>query len=409
MFKIDFKGKIRSLKDKLHNLVELLKRYRLPLFMAVTLFIILTTFDCVYPGTYHDTDSVRYILSAISQGLAAILALVFTITLVLAQMTGRYTAMEKIIFRLETQVLMIIFGVGVVVPLLVLKIGFWQHGVNLSIAITIFCVFSLIPFVKSLNGVLKYDIRILDISEDVYEEIENRRTERVKNIITELNKIGKGAVRDHREDVLPDILDLLSEIGKKTASIGYANTTSLVIEGLKEIGIECIENGFWYDKKLIPREIPEIAILGLNDIGVLVAEYDQKNSQNKFRGIISSVVDVLKNIGVESSKNQLNRTTIKAFSSLKNIIIALKDNKELSAKRNRIIAVGEVWGLGVFITKYMDGRIDFVIQNLKEIEEVVGVETMMNRRDNCVNDYPDLKSSLEEFKKRYDDYNAQSI
>lgn len=57
----------------------------------------------------------------------------------------------------------------------------------------------------------------------------------------------------------------------------------------------------------------------------------------------------------------------------------------------------------------MDGRIDFVIQNLKEIEEVVGVETMMNRRDNCVNDYPDLKSSLEEFKKRYDDYNAQSI
>jgi len=80
--------------------------------ITVAVFVILYY---VHPNA--DPDNARYILSAISQGLAAILALVFTITLVVSQMTRRYTAMDKIIFRLETILLMIIFGIGVVTPL----------------------------------------------------------------------------------------------------------------------------------------------------------------------------------------------------------------------------------------------------------------------------------------------------
>ena len=123
----------------------------------------------VHPNT--DQDNARYILSAISQGLAAILALVFTITLVVSQMTRRYTAMDKIIFRHETIILMIVFGFGVVTPLLVLKRGFWGWDVNLSIAIAFFCVFSLIPFLKGVNSVLKYDIGIANLNEETMQVV----------------------------------------------------------------------------------------------------------------------------------------------------------------------------------------------------------------------------------------------
>ena len=136
--------------------------------IAIAVFLIL--YYC-YPDT--EQENARYILSAISQGLAAILALVFTITLVVAQMTRRYTAMDKIIFRHETIFLMIIFGLGVVTPLLVLKTELWRFGVNLSIAFTVFCVFSLIPFLKGVNWVLKYEFGVNALYREIMVAIES--------------------------------------------------------------------------------------------------------------------------------------------------------------------------------------------------------------------------------------------
>jgi len=93
----------------------------------VCIIITLVVFSILYYVHPNECpENARYILSAISQGLAAILALVFTITLVVAQMTRRYTAMDKIIFRRETMFLMIVFGIGIIAPLLVLEFGFWE-------------------------------------------------------------------------------------------------------------------------------------------------------------------------------------------------------------------------------------------------------------------------------------------
>ena len=190
------------------------KRYNWWIYCIIIDIAFFVILYLVCPTTDH--DNARYILSAISQGLAAILALVFTITLVVSQMTRRYTAMDKIIFRHGTIFLMIIFGFGVVTPLLVLKFGLCRLGLSLSIALAFFCVFSLLPFLKGVNGVLKYDIGIENLYEEILEAIELRYEPKAKNKIKELNELGKGAVREYREGVISKIMQFLSEIGKKS-------------------------------------------------------------------------------------------------------------------------------------------------------------------------------------------------
>jgi len=189
-----------------------LEKYKWWILCIITLavFSILSILDYANPNECPENS--RYILSAISQGLAAILALVFTITLVVAQMTRRYTAMDKIVFRDETISLMIVFGFGVVTPLLVLKFGWFCVGVSSSIAIAFFCVFSLIPFLKGVNDVLKYDIGIGNLGEEIMEAIEQGHEPKAKNKIRELNEIGRGAVKKFREDVARDIIHFLSKI-----------------------------------------------------------------------------------------------------------------------------------------------------------------------------------------------------
>ena len=125
----EFYEKIRELKDwilrklRLSSMWSRMKRgwktYNWWVFCIVAAITVFVTLFFIAPTT--DPDNARYILSAISQGLAAILALVFTITLVVAQMTRRYIAMDKIIFRPETIILMLVFGIGIIVPLLALR------------------------------------------------------------------------------------------------------------------------------------------------------------------------------------------------------------------------------------------------------------------------------------------------
>ena len=374
--------------------------------IAIAIFLIL--YYC-YPDT--EQDNARYILSAISQGLAAILALVFTITLVVSQMTRRYTAMDKIIFRLETILLMIVFGIGVVTPLLVLKFGFWRHGINLSIALAFFCVFSLLPFLKGVNGVLKYDIGIVNLNEEITEAIELGYKPRISKI-RELKEIGESAIKESREDDVKKILNQLSGIGKKSAEKRFEYATSLVVGGLREIGIGCIENGF---DGMIP-ETSEIAVMGLKDIGVAAA----KNGSEDLSEIVRVAIDGLKDVGVKAAENRRVRTTINAVRGLKDVCMEIKPkelkdirNKEdiiknkkdreiaMLAKYTKIIAVDNVWCLGAFVTEYMPDRIDFVIENLKEIKEEIGRDLLMTYEKDFIKDHPNLKSALEEFKRRY--------
>ena len=344
--------------------------------IAIAVFLIL--YYC-YPDT--EQDNARYILSAISQGLAAILALVFTITLVVSQMTRRYTAMDKIIFRLETILLMIVFGIGVVTPLLVLKFGLCRLGISLSIALAFFCVFSLLPFLKGVNGVLKYNIGIGNLNEEIMEAIELGYEPKAKNKIMELNEIGKGAVKEFREETTSEIIDFLSEIGKKTIETKFEHATFSVIKRLKNIGIDAIEKGFKDDT--------------LQFLAGALGNLRTGSAKNEWKPKAILATLVLKEIGCKAAEKKLMLTTDWAIGGLKYVAL-VREGIEFDHA-----SVQSLCCLGVFATEYLPSLVDRVIQLLKEFERSLITFPMINWEESFVREYPNLKSALEEFKRRY--------
>ena len=240
-----------------NSIEDKLKRYGwwfLPIIASIVVFCILSRLSSI------DHENARYILSAISQGLAAILALVFTITLVVAQMTRRYTAMDKIIFRPGTIILMLVFGIGIIVPLLALTFDWFFIGVIASIIIAVFCVFSLLPFLTDVNRVLKYEIGVGNLYEEIMEVIAvkditralNRADElseigksAVKGFHERLSEIGKSAVKGFHERVVDKVIMVLTDAGKNSLErCLYDVTYRIVRRGLKEIGVESADKGF---------------------------------------------------------------------------------------------------------------------------------------------------------------------
>jgi hypothetical protein len=57
--------------------------------------------------------------------------------------------------------------------------------------------------------------------------------------------------------------------------------------------------------------------------------------------------------------------------------------------------------LGVFATEYLPSRVNRVIKLLKEFERSIITDSMIDWEESFVRKYPNLKSSLEEFKRRY--------
>ena len=378
---------MRALKDwlliKLRSMWSRIKRewktynwWFFGIVAAITVFAILFF---IFPTT--DQDNARYILSAISQGLAAILALVFTITLVVAQMTRRYTAMDKIIFRPETIILMLVFGTGVVIPLLVLKCGFWGQCVNLSIAIAFFCAFSLIPFLIGVNRVLKYDIGIWNLNEEILEAIESGNNARIFNKFTELKEIVKSVAKEFREDVALNIVLILSGIGIKSAEKKLKELTLLVESGLEFIGIEGIKNGF--------ERVFIIALYRLTAIR-------EKAAENGWVSIVKIIDSGIQDFKAKAAENNLDFTASYAMRVSK--IVDIAATGEMDAKST----VNGLWRLGAFVTEYLPEQVDRVIHALKEKEKEVGKNLLMEGERDCISGYPNLKPALEEFKRRYE-------
>ena len=355
--------------------------------ISIAVFVIL--YYC-YPDT--EQDNARYILSAISQGLAAILALVFTITLVVSQMTRRYTAMDKIIFRLETILLMIVFGIGVVTPLLVLKFGLCRLGISLSIALAFFCVFSLLPFLKGVNGVLKYDIGVSNLSYEIMEALGLGYREKARGGIEELSEIGKRAVEESRKDAVLNIIISLSQIGKKSAENGFGDETCFAIDNLEDFGVKSAVRGF--------EEASLFAATGLKKIGVEAAKIGLTGGL--LDDLAIHAINGLKDIGAKAAEKGLIGTTIRSVDGLKDIGMAADEGTD-EGTRAKYIAVNGLWCLGAFVMKYLPEQFDHVIQKLKEMEKEIGKEALMSWGKNCISDYPKLKSSFEEFKRRYNE------
>jgi hypothetical protein len=325
--------------------------------MIITPTVVLILY---YAPSNEYIENVRYILSAISQVLAAILALVFAIAMVAAQMTGGYTAMDKIILKPITKFLMIFFGIGIITPLLVLEFGFWKWGVPFSIVVANFCVFSLLPFLISVNRTIKYDIGIVNLNEEITEAIESGYEPKASKI-RELSEIGKDAVRELREDDAMKILSQLSIIGKESAEKRFKYATPLVADRLIGMGIGSIKKGF--DDMTV-----KIAVIGLENIGVEAV----KNRLEGLSEVVPKAIDGLTKVGTKAAEEGLAGTTIRAVKGLKDVIVEYRylfswnnvpgtDNERLL---RYLITYHDIdWAKSAEIRKSDDGKTIYIFED----------------------------------------------
>lgn len=346
--------------------------------IAIAVFLIL--YYC-YPDT--EQDNARYLLSAISQGLAALLALVFTITLVVVQMTRRYTVTKMIILNSGTKFLMLVFGTGIILPLFALKFGWFCVGVNLSIVIACFCIALLLPFLKNVSDVLIYDIGYVNLYGEITDAIKSENEAKTVQGIIDLESICKDAIKESREETTSEIIDFLSEIGEKTIETKFEHATFSVIKRLKNIGIDVIEKGF-EDSTLLFLA----GALGDLRTGSTKNEWEHK-------AILATLV--LKEIGCKAAKKKLMLTTDRAIGGLQHVASVME-----GIEFNRQ-SVQSLYCLGVFATEYLPSLVDRVIKLLKEFERSLITYSMINWEESFVREYPNLKSALEEFKRRYNE------
>ena len=378
-------------------------------------------------------DDVLYLLSSISQGLAAIFALVFTITIFGAQMMMKFTGMDKLI-DWWTKSLMIIFTIGIILPLIQLKTDVnpfeFNNMADLSLAIDLslvtFCILAIIPYLMRVNRIIKYQGGISKLNEDTLEAIDLKFHITAANRLNELIKLGKNAAHDKLENETIEIVQSLKNIGTISISNKLYDLPFTILVGLKEIGIISIEkkldlfcsseNG----NNFVTKEILDV----LKIIGVKIAKH-QDTKRNKF------TMECMKSLGINAIDNNLNDEIIfssiglieiisdVAKSNIEYINIGIENISEIATKsyeknnlkykRSFEFSIINLWILGAFAVNYFPNTAGNVAMQLKKwnppnIKEIFESDAVREKTRDCIKKkYPKIIDELTTFENIYDE------
>lgn len=119
-----------------------------------------------------DTDT-QYLLSAMSQALAALFALVFTIVLLISQMASTHShRLVDSVFERTTRIYMAFFILAIIVPFIALKTSLYRSiFVWISGTFAIACIICLIPFMLSVKEDLKIESLVARVSRENVKKI----------------------------------------------------------------------------------------------------------------------------------------------------------------------------------------------------------------------------------------------
>jgi hypothetical protein len=249
------------------NTELLVGKFTQPKYITIVCFIIsYIVFLITYINPIAHGDNILYFISSISQGLAAIFTLIFTITLFGTQMMKRYTSMSKILDK-WTIFLMILFAIGIILPLIQLIVNCnylpFEKIANLSLSIDLFlatfCVLSIIPYSIRINQIIKYESGISNLIEEASEAIDSNHKITASNKMSELIELGNGSVFDMKWDHSFIILEKLELLGKEIIDKNWIDLSLDTINGMKKIGMESSHKEIKVTVK---------AIMGLTSIGI---------------------------------------------------------------------------------------------------------------------------------------------
>ncbi len=389
----------------------------------------------------HDINKIPLVFSSISTGLAAIFALVFAIITISVQMTKRYSAMD-LFFTLSTVILMLIFSVTIILPLLMIQIGFYFPKIIISLFT--FCILSLIPFLKNISSKLKFEVGLQNLKEEICEAIDLNHDASAANKIKELSSLGIASLKENKIDRLKTVIqsldDIISITVQEMEDIDIFNETHPITSKSFElkktydaIGLELI-NLIYSSSEKRDRDILKDM---LQVYGSYVVHHDSSYG-------ITIQQKLLKNLGIKFIKYKFNdefieeiekflfdiiESNIEGFGLFRQYSIQyIRELAEESFKENLRIpfkkAVLYLWYSGAYAqqqsieifqenpiseashnkTKYISNNLEFVAGQLYKIEELVGKSEFEKSFEEIYNydKFPGLLEALTKYKSMYD-------
>ena len=135
-------------------------------------------------GVIRENTQTLYLLSSIAQSLAAILALVFTLSLITFQLSSRYS--QRLIgqfFNKFTIIYVVVFVISIFLPLWTI-VDPNYYIVKISLSLTAVCLFLLIPYFLDLRERLSPEKMLKDLGKKTLKIIHIKPTRRPEEIVT---------------------------------------------------------------------------------------------------------------------------------------------------------------------------------------------------------------------------------
>ena len=277
-----------------------------------------------YFDLYHtDADSARYLLSAMVQAQAAIVAIVITLTLIAVQLTASaYSPRVIDVFKKNPDmwVLLVIYGVSMLYGLVVLKmvVGgageivswdvFWVLGfvpmsfeccVSLAYWLEAFTLVALFPYMLNIISLLKPE-----------------------NIIKRLViKITKDRILNSKEDPIQPIMDIIHGSVVKydiaTTRVGLKEVTDRMIEIIHPNDQKKILDLYCDHFERIDRlTVSEIGEEPIDEVIESSDNFEELNSENGLGDVVFQATESFGIVGITAVKNGLEVSVLRAIVSL---------------------------------------------------------------------------------------------
>lgn len=392
-----FKSTFANVKSRCHNIKTEILNYLL-VYRYCLIFAILITGVSFWLQTQSPplkNEGILYLLSAISQGLAAIFALVFTITLMAASMARKYTAIDDF-FDKETKILMVLFIISIILPLMLLQtnVNIQQNPnifISISLGLAAFCVSATMPHLKKCNTKVKFEIGVPKLSSELNESLSKGSWTKASTIIYELSEIADKAIQENKEKTLRliiiqanNFIDYILSKEEHPVSVYPA------IHVLVNMGVGATHKG-------MDRVATDVTKT-LGDKSVQMIDKKMINPS------VITAIEGLEDIGIPATKNKLKHTSIESLKQLLIVAKAASINPlgEFYAEKS----ITQFGACAAHFEKCFPEQADEACNELKSLSKKHdGYNEILKKVELAKDDinrlYPDVAGYLEKFMKRY--------
>jgi len=304
----------------------------------------------ILPTIVIDSNT-PYLLSAIAQSLAAVLALVFTISLIAVQLSSRYSyRLLADFFDPFTIAYMLLFIIAVILPFCLLA-NPSLNGLKLSIVLAAVCLVSLVPYFLGFREKLSPEHMLLNLKKRALKQLLANPEMEPASVITIDNTImsafalkdydtfGKGvevlaglaleAGKRESEEVtfkcIASLYDRLENIALVTME--DLRAPKQVVQELGRTGMNAIRNGLVEETDIIVSRLWGLGLnavkKGLDDVAGFSVIYlglvGYEVADKGWKETTAHTTDCLNYIGVGSAKQGMSYACSEAITFLGNI------------------------------------------------------------------------------------------